>query len=56
LNKCLLSAIRYAAMVVYVDSGSADDSVAVARRTGIEVVELDPQIPFTAARARNVGL
>ena len=42
--------------VVYVDSGSTDDSVAQARLRGFEVVELDTSIPFTAARARNAGL
>jgi GT2 family glycosyltransferase len=41
--------------VVYVDSGSTDDSVAQARRRGFEVVELDLSVPFTAARARNAG-
>ncbi|WP_086934319.1 glycosyltransferase [Agarilytica rhodophyticola] len=41
--------------IVYVDSGSSDDSVAFARSIGIEVVELDLSIPFTAARARNAG-
>ena len=42
--------------VVYVDSGSTDDSVAHARAEGVEVVELDMSIPFTAARARNAGV
>src|SRR5262249_30270274 len=42
--------------IVYVDSGSTDDSVAFARSRGVEVVELDMSIPFTAARARNEGL
>jgi len=42
--------------VVYVDSASTDGSTAEARRRGIEVVELDMTIPFTAARARNAGL
>lgn len=40
----------------YVDSGSRDTSVAIARATGALVVELDPARPFTAARARNEGL
>jgi GT2 family glycosyltransferase len=43
------------APVVYVDSGSNDDSVAFAKSLAIEVVELDLSIPFTAARARNAG-
>ena len=42
--------------IVYVDSGSGDDSVAAARTLGAFVVELDTAIPFTAARARNAGL
>lgn len=41
--------------VVYVDSGSTDQSVANARALGIDVVELDMTVPFTAARARNAG-
>jgi GT2 family glycosyltransferase len=41
--------------VVYVDSGSTDGSVALARALGCDVVELDLSIPFTAARARNAG-
>ena len=41
--------------VIYVDSGSSDDSVAIARSNGCNVLELDPSRPFTAARARNAG-
>jgi glycosyltransferase involved in cell wall biosynthesis len=41
--------------VVYVDSGSADGSVAAARAAGAQVVALDPAAPFTAARARQAG-
>ncbi|MEG4004252.1 glycosyltransferase [Microcoleus sp. M2_D1] len=40
---------------IYVDSGSTDGSVAFARSMGLHVVELDMRLPFTAARARNVG-
>lgn len=42
--------------IVYVDSGSSDGSVAHARSVGVEVVELDMTLPFSAARARNAGL
>jgi GT2 family glycosyltransferase len=42
--------------IVYVDSGSSDASVANARARGVDVVELDMSVPFTAARARNAGL
>jgi GT2 family glycosyltransferase len=41
--------------VVYVDSGSDDNSVGFAQSLGIDVVELDMSVPFTAARARNAG-
>ncbi|MEH2515752.1 glycosyltransferase involved in cell wall biosynthesis [Bradyrhizobium sp. AZCC 1610] len=54
LVTCLRS-VSTAAAVVYVDSNSTDGSVQVARELGAEVIELDPSIPFTAARARNAG-
>ena len=56
LVTCLRTINVAADRVVYVDSGSKDDSVATARGMGIAVVELDPRRPFTAARARNAGL
>jgi GT2 family glycosyltransferase len=56
LRRCLESVVGRAAVIVYVDSGSTDDSVATARALGVEVVELDMSMPFTAARARNAGL
>ena len=55
LKRCLTSLVGQVARVVYVDSGSSDDSVAFARSLGVEVVELDMTRPFTAARARNTG-
>jgi glycosyltransferase involved in cell wall biosynthesis len=55
LKQCLASVADSAGRVVYVDSGSTDGSVAWARGVGVEVVELDLSIPFTAARARNAG-
>ncbi len=57
LKACLDSAIAQfpTNYIVYVDSGSTDDSVAWATRLGITVVTLDLSIPFTAARARNAG-
>jgi len=55
LRRCLAS-LAGLAPVVYVDSGSTDGSVALARAQGAEVVELDLTSPFTAARARNAGL
>lgn len=54
LRRCLES-LSAAAIVVYVDSGSIDGSVQLARDHGVEVVELDRGVPFTAARARNAG-
>ena len=55
LRRCLESVVGRVAKVVYVDSGSTDGSVDMARILGIEVVELDMARPFTAARARNEG-
>jgi len=55
LHQCLLSAIGKVTRIVYVDSGSTDGSVELARSLGVAVVELDLFIPFTAARARNAG-
>jgi glycosyltransferase involved in cell wall biosynthesis len=55
LRICLQSLLRSVEHVVYVDSGSTDDSVAMAKALGVHVVNLDLSIPFTAARARNVG-
>lgn len=55
LVRCLEAAAREADEIVYVDSGSTDNSVANARRIGAQVVNLDMSTPFTAARARNTG-
>ena len=55
LKRCLHSVLGTAECIVYVDSGSSDDSVGMSRSFGIEVVELDMRTPFTAARARNEG-
>lgn len=55
LRACLQSIDR-PATVVYADSASTDDSVAIARGLGVEVVELaGGEIPLTAARGRNAG-
>jgi GT2 family glycosyltransferase len=40
---------------VYVDSGSSDDSVNIAKAHLNDVIELDSSQPFSAARARNEG-
>jgi GT2 family glycosyltransferase len=55
LKRCLQSLRGMAQSVVYVDSGSTDDSVAMSRSSGVAVVDLDMRTPFTAARARNEG-
>jgi glycosyltransferase involved in cell wall biosynthesis len=54
LKQCLRSATE-AAVTIYVDSGSSDGSDKWARSQGVDVVELDKGVPFTAARARNQG-
>jgi GT2 family glycosyltransferase len=55
LKACLRSLPPDAA-IVYVDSGSTDDSVAFAEGVGATVVRLAVPPNFTAARARNAGL
>ena len=55
LARCLIS-VRAVSNRVYVDSGSTDGSVALARSEGVSVVELPVPPHFTAARARNAGL
>ena len=55
LRACLISLLDALSCMVYVDSGSTDGSVAMARSLGVKVVSLDMSQPFTAARARNVG-
>jgi GT2 family glycosyltransferase len=55
LKRCLRS-LPTGSMQVYVDSGSTDGSQDFARSMGITVVDLDPSLGFTAARARNAGL
>lgn len=55
LIRCLESIYKTSDRIVYVDSGSTDNSVSNAHSMGAEVVALDMTIPFTAARARNEG-
>lgn len=55
LRACLVSARRDSEAIVYVDSGSTDDSIEMAQSLGVHVVNLDLSQPFTAARARNEG-
>lgn len=56
LRKSLNSVVGKTACLVYVDSGSTDDSISLAQGLGVEVIELDRSIPFTAARAYNTGV
>ncbi len=56
LLRCFDSLLNQTKKIVYVDSGSTDDSVIAAKQLGIEVVSLDMTRSFTAARARNLGL
>lgn len=56
LVRCLASLKGKTAPIIYVDSGSTDGSIEVARAFGAEVVKLDMSRGFTAARARNAGL
>jgi GT2 family glycosyltransferase len=55
LARCLRS-VHGVPNRVYVDSGSTDDSAALARASGATVVVLKTPPEFTAARARNAGL
>ncbi len=55
LTRCLRSVVGSAQTIVYVDSGSTDGSVAMAKAMGVSTVELDMSRPFTAARGRNFG-
>jgi GT2 family glycosyltransferase len=55
LEACLASVVETGRPFVYVDSGSSDGSVSLARSLGASVLQLDPARPFSAARARNEG-
>ncbi len=55
LRRCLESLPEDVGAVAYVDSGSTDGSAEFAVSRGVEVVELDMSVPFSAARARNAG-
>jgi glycosyltransferase involved in cell wall biosynthesis len=55
LIACLVALKKQVKHIVYVDSGSTDNSIVEAKKMGIETIELDLSVPFTAARARNEG-
>lgn len=54
--RAAIGSVADAVAVVYVDSGSTDGSVGLAREMGADTVDLDMSRPFSAARARNAGL
>ena len=55
LRNCLASILPRVKRVTYVDSGSSDGSLELAKTMGADVLALDMTAPFTAARARNAG-
>lgn len=55
LAACLASIPRHLGPVVYVDSGSSDGSLEIAREAGVECVALDAGSRLSAASARNAG-
>ncbi len=57
LLRCFTSILQHTNFkaVVYVDSGSTDQSVNIAESFGTDVVLLDMSTPFSAGRARNEG-
>ena len=55
LQQCIAS-LPSDSQIVYVDSGSTDGSADYAAKAGCAVIELDMQLPFTAARGRNAGI
>lgn len=55
LLACLRSLQGQGGRIVYVDSGSTDNSVKAAQQLGVEVIVLDKTAPFSAARGRNAG-
>jgi GT2 family glycosyltransferase len=55
LTRCIQSLRQYISHVIYVDSDSNDNSQEVATKLGVHSLALDMTMPFTAARARNIG-
>jgi len=55
LITCLESLIGSVEHIIYVDSGSSDNSLQEAEQRGVICLSLDITLPFTAARARNAG-
>jgi len=55
LTACFDSLHSVEVSIAYVDSGSTDNSVSIAKQYTQHIVELDSDKPFSAARARNEG-
>ncbi len=55
LITCLESLLGCVEYIIYVDSGSSDNSLQEAEKWGAICLSLDMNSPFTAARARNAG-
>ncbi|MEM8946045.1 MAG: glycosyltransferase [Planctomycetota bacterium] len=55
LRLCLESLRNFELPTIYVDSNSSDDSVEIATEQGTSVLQLDPNKPMSAARARREG-
>tara|TARA_R110001583_G_scaffold38302_2_gene123763 strand:- start:4979 stop:5974 length:996 start_codon:yes stop_codon:yes gene_type:complete len=55
LINCIESLKSNIQHIVYVDSGSSDNSLQEARHRNVDCISLDLNMPFTAARARNEG-
>ncbi len=56
LLNCLRSVCIITQYIVYVDSGSTDNSIEIAQQFNAHIIHLDLTQAFTAARARNAGL
>ncbi len=55
LIRCIQSLGELRFNGVYVDSASTDNSITIVKKMGTHTLALDMSLPFTAARARNVG-
>jgi len=55
LERCLRSVAEASPATVYVDSGSTDGSVDLARSLSVDVIEMDRRQPFRAGKSRNAG-
>ena len=55
LKQCMKSVLCQIDKILYVDSGSTDGSAEYVKSIGVDVLRLDTNLPFSAARARNLG-